>query len=150
MDATTHTNRNEAAISKYTNKIAWTTGSGKVATVTVELETETYSHRGFDGAVVTKPCCNLLAVATVEGMGDVGGTYRRVSDHHQGVAAQCGKLGIMEINAVRIDAAIAAIESSPEWAAKLAKRAKADAAAAAYDAGRKIVDNAMTGNGRTY
>ena len=136
------TQNTERSMSKYTTDITWTMGNGKTAAVTVELETEEYSHRSND-QIVTKPCCNLRTVATIQGMGEVGMAYRRTENHPQGVAAMCGKLGIMEANAIRIDAAIAAIKDSPEWAAKIAKEAKSEAEAASYYAGRAKVDAAM-------
>lgn len=123
--------------------ISWTTGAGKTATVTVELVTERrIGHDDHLGDII-KPCADINVTATVEGMGVVGYDYRRVDNHPQGVAATCGKLGILEANAARIDAAIAEFETTPEWQAQRSKEARAARDAAEYEAGRDKIERAM-------
>lgn len=132
----------------HTHTITWTLGNSKTATVTVDLVTE--RHVGtVHGRPVSKPCCRIEITAAIEGMGEVGTDYQRVTAHHQGLAAKCGRLGIMENNAARIDAAIAAIEAGPEWTAEQDRIAQRRIELDKIDAANTRIDRAM-GQGWSY
>jgi hypothetical protein len=122
--------------------ITWTMGNGKTATVDVTLVTE--RHLGtVHGQAVTRPCCKIKVVATIDGMGEVGYSYRRVDNHPQGVAAMCGKLGIMEANAQRIDAAIGELKAIPEWISHERAEEQAERDEADYQASTARIAAAM-------
>lgn len=142
MNSATKTNTNGAETMK--KQITWTTGNGKAATVTVELVTERYiGHDDYLGDL-TKPCADIRVSANIDGMGTVGHNYRRIDNHPQGVAAMCGKLGIMECNSARIDAAIAECKATPEYRAQAERERLANAEEAEYQAGRNRIMQAMS------
>ena len=121
------------------HEITWTGKTGKTATVTVELVTERTHYA--DGANVTVPCCEMRIEGSVSGHGVVGYNVRRVS--HPGIAGACGKLGIPAEQMDLIEAAIAEVEATPEWQAKLEREAEAHRQALEHEAGAARIERAM-------
>jgi len=121
-------------------EITWITGTGKEAKVTVSLETE--KTLWADGDEITVKCCEIKITAEVEGMGPIG-TGRPQSANHPQVVAKIGKLGIAAENLARINAAIAEVEATPEWAAKMARIAQAEKEGREYDAHRAMMRKVM-------
>jgi hypothetical protein len=98
-------------------EVNWELGSGKKATVTIEMVTEKAINT--DGDKFNIKTCEIDIVAKVEGMGVVG--YNLIEkDMGNGIVATIGKLGITADNLSRIKAAMATFETTPEWAAKIA------------------------------
>ena len=97
-------------------EITWKTGAGKEAKVTVDLITSKVNY--CDGDNVTVKCCDLVITAQVDGMGILG-MGRPQSVSAKGISGAIGKLGMVKENLDRVNAAIAEIEASPEWIAKI-------------------------------
>jgi hypothetical protein len=125
-------------------KITWTGKTGKTAAVTINLVTERTVSHYCDGhrTEITKPCCEIEIEGSVEGMGVLGRSVRRIDN--PAAAGCCGRLGIPEEQMVLIEAAIAEIKASPEWVAKLAREAQQDRMHAEYQADHDRVVKAMS------
>jgi len=122
-------------------EITWTTGTGKEARVTASLKLE--KTIWADGDNVTVSCCEMDITAEVEGLGCVGCGRPVKIDLRQGCIAKIGKLGINAENLTRINNAIAEIEATPEWAAKVARIAKTDKEGREYDKHRAMMRKVM-------
>lgn len=104
--------------------VEWTLKSGKQARVVVELITEKVVD--LDGDKCLVDCCEILVTAEVEGHGVVGtGRPWERDGLPDGCVACIGKLAFGAEQLQAIQAAIAEIEASPEWQAKLEAEAKA-------------------------
>lgn len=121
-------------------EITWITGTGKEAKVTVALKTERIIDA--DGDKVTVACCEMDITAEIEGMGIVGSGRPQKADHPVAVA-KIGKLGINADNLARINAAIAEVEATPEWIAKVARIAQAEKEGREYDKHRAMMRRVM-------
>jgi hypothetical protein len=119
-------------------EITWTLSTGKEAKVTVELTTEETINA--DGHKVTVPCCDMTIRAEIEGMGVVGWGHPQKA---QTAVAKIGKLGIIKDNLDRINAAIAEIEATPEWQAKIERAEKAAKESAEYERHRAKMKRVM-------
>lgn len=110
-------------------KIEWATSKG-LACVTVSLETSRTINA--DGEMVTVACCEMHIAATVAGQIVGTGSPIRRPMVVQGVqiAATLGKLAIRPEHLAQIDAAIAEVQATPEWQAKVARQAANRKAAA--------------------
>lgn len=125
-------------------EITWTTGAGKEAKVTVELVTEKVTDA--DGDKITVKCCEMIITASVDGMGILG-MGRPQRETKQGVAGRIGKLGMVKENLDRVNAAIAEIEASPEWIAKIARQKAAEKASIEIDAHQRRMAHIMATQG---
>ena len=123
------------------NEITWTTGTGKAARVEVELITSKVIDA--DGDKVTVACCEMEITAEIEGMGCVGTGRPMTITPQQGCVAKIGKLGIRPENLAKINAAIAEIEATPEWVAKIARRKQAEKEGREYEAHRRMMRRVM-------
>ncbi len=119
-------------------EIRWTLSDGRQAKVTVELVTSKIADA--DGHKVTVPCCEMMITAEVEGMGIVG-----LGDPQpaQTTAAKIGRLGIDQGNLDRINAAIAEVEATPEWRAKIAAEEHVAEHDAVYETHRAMMAKMM-------
>jgi hypothetical protein len=113
---------------KMKREITWATGDGREARVAVELITSKTTDA--DGDKITVDCCEIEITAAVNG--DIIGTGRPVKASHPVAVAKIGKLGINAANLARINAAIAEIEATPEWIAKVARMEASNKAANEY------------------
>ena len=95
-------------------EITWTLKTGKEAKVEIALILEETINA--DGDKITVKCCMMEIMASVEGMGIIGSGRPQKA---QTAAARIGKLGITQDNLDRINTAIAEIEATPEWQAKI-------------------------------
>ena len=95
-------------------EITWTTGTNQKATVTVELITSKVIDA--DGCQIWVRCCETRILATIDGQ--ITGIGIKYVNHPVAVA-KIGKLGISAANLDRINTAIAEIEATPEWQAKI-------------------------------
>ena len=127
-------------------RIEWKTSTGKKATVTVSLILE--EKINADGDIITVPACDMRIYAEVEGMGTVG--YGRPSQPVPAVKKQfpqvsgtIGKLAIMAPQMGQIKAAIDEIEATPEWQAKMKKRAQAEIESREYETHQARMKKAM-------
>ena len=121
-------------------EITWTTGTGKTATVIVSLITS--KTIDADGDKVTVACCEMEITADVDGIGYMG-SGRPVKANHPVAVAKIGNLGISAENLAKITAAIAEIEATPEWIAKVAGIAKAEKGGKEYEAHRAKMRRVM-------
>ena len=128
-----------------TQTITWTTAKHAFA-VTVELVTERVEY--CDGANVAVPCCDLRLAATVAGYGiaGTGRPNRNALNLPVGCVASIGKVAMSADVTAQVEAAIAAVEATPEWQAKIATIKASDAEASAYDAHAAMMRRAMRGN----
>lgn len=122
-------------------EITWITGTGKEAKVTVALKTERIIDA--DGDKVTVACCEMDITAEIEGMGFVGSGRPQKITPQQGCIARIGKLGINADNLARINAAIAEVEATPEWIAKVARITQAEKEGREYDKHRAMMRRVM-------
>lgn len=122
-------------------EITWTTGTGKEAKVTVALKTE--KTIWADGDNVTVACCEMDITAEVDGLGCIGTGRPMKITPQQGCIAKIGKLGISAENLNRINAAIAEVEATPEWIAKVARIAQAEKEGREYDKHRAMMRRVM-------
>jgi hypothetical protein len=121
-------------------EITWTTGAGKKATVTVELKTkETLFSDGWNSEV---SCCKMEILAEVEGMGCIG-TGRPMKTGQAAAPWKIGKLGLIPANAEKVFAAIAEVEATPEWQAKIENEKKAEEESREYEAHRAKMKKIM-------
>lgn len=122
--------------------VAWMTGTGKQATVDIELVTSRTIN--LDGDKHTVPCCEIEITASVEGLGIVGtGEPTTIPANGRNLVACIGKLGLTSETRALVEAAIAEIKASPEWTAKVAAQAAAIASSAQYEAGRERMHRVM-------
>ncbi len=119
-------------------EISWTLNNGKVARVMIELRTS--ETLNADGYKVDVSCCEMDIRASVDGIGVVG--YGR-PQQAQTMTAKIGKLGIAYDNLDKINAAIAEIEATPEWQAKIAQAEQAERESAEYDKHRAKMKRVM-------
>jgi hypothetical protein len=123
-------------------EITWTLSTGKEAKVTIELITK--ETIWADGDNVTIKCCKMAIVAEVEGHGCVGTTKpNSIPKNDRGLVAAIGKLGINRENLDKINAAIAEIEATPEWQAKIKGMEIAARESAEYEAHRAKMRKVM-------
>jgi hypothetical protein len=132
--AKTHNTNKEAVMEK---RIEWKTSTGKKASVEVSLVLE--ERINADGDIVTVPACDMRITAEVEGMGTVGcghpsNPVPAVKKQYPQVVGTIGKLAIMAPQMDQIKAAIAEFEATPEWQAKMKKRAQAEIESREYEA----------------
>jgi hypothetical protein len=120
-------------------EITWITGTGKEAKVTVALKLE---KEIWIDQPATVACCEMDITAEIEGMGFVGSGRPQKADHPVAVA-KIGKLGINADNLARINAAIAEVEATPEWIAKVARIAQAEKEGREYDKHRAMMRRVM-------
>lgn len=120
-------------------EITWITGTGKEAKVTVALKLE---KEIWIDQPATVACCEIDITAEIEGMGIVGSGRPQKADHPVAVA-KIGKLGINADNLARINAAIAEVEATPEWIAKVARIAQAEKEGREYDKHRAMMRRVM-------
>jgi hypothetical protein len=126
-------------------EITWTLNSGAKATVAIELITSrTVSADGYEAEVA---CCDMVIEAEAAGR-DCGGTIINPMPKPQTVNGRLythviGKLAIPADKMQEINAAITEIESTPEWQAKLARRAAADEADRKYEQHRATMRKVM-------
>jgi hypothetical protein len=120
-------------------EITWITGTGKEAKVTVALKLE---KEIWIDQPATVACCEMDITAEIEGMGIVGSGRPQKADHPVAVA-KIGKLGINADNLARINAAIAEVEATPEWIAKVARIAQAEKEGREYDKHRAMMRRVM-------
>lgn len=122
-----------------TTKIDWTTRDGRQAIVEVNFaSSETINA---DGHLVEVPRCQLNICATVAGM--TVGYGRPVPTGIDATPTAIGKLAMSFENGARVSAAIAAVEATSEWQAKLAAEESAKRGAAKYNAGRRQMRKVM-------
>lgn len=123
-------------------EITWTLSTGKEAKVTVELITK--ETIWADGDNVEVNCCEMKITAEVEGNGCIGTTRpTSIPKNDRGLVAAIGKLGINRDNLNRINAAIAEIEATPEWQAKIKGMEIAARESAEYEAHRAKMRKVM-------
>lgn len=120
-------------------EITWITGTGKEAKVTVALKLE---KEIWIDQPATVACCEMDITAEIEGMVIVGSGRPQKADHPVAVA-KIGKLGINADNLARINAAIAEVEATPEWIAKVARIAQAEKEGREYDKHRAMMRRVM-------
>jgi len=120
-------------------EITWITGTGKEAKVTVALKLE---KEIWIDEPSTVACCEMEITAEIDGMGIVGSGRPQQADHPVAVA-KIGKLGIGADNLARINGAIAEIEATPEWTAKVARIAQAEKEGREYDKHRAMMRRVM-------
>ncbi len=102
-------------------EITWTLGDGRKATYTVELELE--KEINLDGDISTVPCCEINQSMYVPCMGFIEAYAEKLPKpvkHNSGkiLVGKIGNIGITQDIYDQIQAAIAEVESSPEWQAK--------------------------------
>ena len=126
-----------------TKKIEWTLTSGKKASVTIELQTT--KTIDADGDKFDVKCCEMHILGEVQGLGTVGYTIARTPVTVAGTTypATIGKLAIPADKLLEIDAAIAEIEATPEWRAKVAAEERALAADLEYEKHREKMRKIM-------
>jgi hypothetical protein len=122
-------------------EITWTTNTGKAVKVIVGLITSKVIDA--DGDKVTVACCEMEIIAEIDGMGCVGTGRPQTITPQQGYIAKIGKLGIRPENLTKINAAIAEIEATPEWVAKVARRKQAEKEGREYEAHRAMMRRVM-------
>ncbi len=122
-------------------EITWTTNTGKAVKVIVGLITSKVIDA--DGDKVTVACCEMEIIAEIDGMGCVGTGRPQTITPQQGCIAKIGKLGIRPENLTKINAAIAEIEATPEWVAKVARRKQAEKEGREYEAHRAMMRRVM-------
>jgi len=131
-------------MSNLTQKIEWTTKSGKAVVVTMEIQTS--KEINTDGDKVTVPCCNMHTTATVDGQ-TVGYSINSINASHPahklGAVAMCGNLCITQANYDAIKAAQTELESTPEWQAKVARQEASDKVNKECDAHRAMMRKVM-------
>ena len=131
-------------MSNLTKTVTWTTKSNKAVVVTMTIETS--REISVDGDKVTVPCCDWHTTATVDGQ-TVGYGINTISASHPahklGAVAMCGNLCITQTNYGAIKAAQTALESTPEWQAKVARQEASDKASREYDAHRAMMRKVM-------
>lgn len=111
--------------------IEWKTGTGQRASVEVEMIT--WKTIDADGITVEVECCEMQITGRVDGVITGIGLHEI---EHPLVAAKVGKLGIARENLDRIKTAIAEIEATPEWTAKVERERINRSAHAEIDAAR--------------
>lgn len=133
-------------MSKNKKVIKWVSQSGKNVSVEIELVLSERVWADGDEVVVNK--CEINIAAEAEGMGCIG--YGRPSEPVAaakkalpGCAGMIGKLVIMPAEMDRINAAIAELESRPEWQAKIARQKQAEKESAEYNAHRAKMRKVM-------
>ena len=126
-----------------TKKIEWTLTSGKKAAVTIELQTTRTIDA--DGDKFEVACCEMYITGQVDGVGDVGCKITRTPVAAGGTTypATIGKLAIPADKLAEIDAAVAEIEATPEWRAKVVAEERALAASLKYEAHREKMRKIM-------
>ena len=121
-------------------EITWEIKDGKKAMVEIALILSRVLNA--DGHKVRVPCCEIGVIATVEGSGCVG-TGRPSAVNQQGCVARIGKLGIPADQLAEIKAAIAEIEATPEWQAKIDRQKKSEKEGREYEAHREMMRKVM-------
>ena len=126
-----------------TKKIEWTLTSGKKASVTIDHQTTRAIDA--DGDKIDVKCCEMHITGEVQGLGSVGYTITRrpVTVAGNTYPATIGKLAIPADKLAEIDAAIAEIEATPEWRAKVAAEERALAADLEYEKHREKMRKIM-------
>ena len=115
-------------------QIKWETKTGKKVVVTVELTlSETVN---LDGQKIEVERCEKSIKAEVEGMGVVAFSEpRKAASLPAGVVAVMGgKLGLSQENYDLVMAAIARLEATPEWQAKIEAQKENDKNNEEYEA----------------
>lgn len=121
----------------YTKKHSWTLSSGKIATVTVDLQIQ--KRIWLDGHESMHPCCDIWILAEVEGQGIVGSDEpQKILSHPQAIA-RIGRLALTQDNYDAVMSMIAAIKAVPEWQAKIAAEKIAVEAQKKYYASQKLL-----------
>jgi hypothetical protein len=117
-------------------QIKWNATNGKEITVTVEL---TLSETVWaDGDEVEVKCCKINIKAEVEGMGTIATSapYKRdnIKSPLGDAVAVMGKLALNQEKYDLIMGAIAKLEATPEWQAKMEAKKQAAKIDAEYEA----------------
>lgn len=133
-----------------TRTITWTTRTGKTATVTVSLITSIEDRINADGHVVdvTKPCCEIEVVGSIEGLGVVG---RGIPREPRGPLASkvpaghriMGKLCVPVAECEMVETAVAEIEASEYVTAWRAKQSAARQVSESCEASSRRVARMM-------
>ena len=126
-----------------TKKIEWNLTSGKKASVTIDHQTT--KSCDADGYKCEVACCEMYITGQVDGVGDVGCKITRTPVEAGGTTypATIGKLAIPADKLAEIDAAVAEIEATPEWRAKVVAEERALAASLKYEAHREKMRKIM-------
>ena len=126
-----------------TKRASWMTGTGKQATVDVELVTRRTID--LDGDKCTVACCEIEITASVEGMGMIGSgePTTDVAANSKGLVARIGSLGLTAETLALVEAAIVEVKTSPEWLAQVAGQAAAIESGRRYDEHRERMRRAM-------
>lgn len=118
------------------NEIRWETQDGRPVVVTVTLKTERFIGHDDWAGDITKPCCQIRVEATIAGK-DAGGLgyMSEVNDpKYPEIVARIGNLGIKQVNADRVCAALAEIENSEYVQQWREKERRAEEEIADYEA----------------
>lgn len=127
-----------------TRKIEWALSTGRPASVTIELITSRKVWAdGYDTEVA---CCEMMI--DIEAAGRDCGSIINEMPKPQAINGTlythyAGKLAIPADKMQEINAAIAEIEATPEWQAKLARQAAAEEADRKYEAHREQMRKVM-------
>lgn len=131
-----------------TQRIEWTTESGKAASVVVSLERRTRrtGTSEWTGQALTRDEGWVIATAgDVEGMEHREWTNLTRRSPFPGYAGVIGKLAIPDAQMAEIEAAIAALKDTPEWQEQEAARAAHKAEMAGLEESRRQIERAMEG-----
>jgi hypothetical protein len=121
---------------KMKEQIKWNAANGKQITVTVALQLKETIYA--DGDNVEVDCCKMHIDAVVEDMGTMATSAPRKSNKLPAgfVAIMGSKLVLSQENYDRVMAAIAKLEATPQWQAKVAAQKQADKSEQEYEAHR--------------
>jgi len=128
--------------------VSWKIKDGRTATVKISI----YKRRrmikdGWGNETPTEDPANnwsILYSAKVEGVGEVNGCNRPISDDcPAGYAGQLGKLGFKADTREQIESAIAEVEASDDWKRHLAAEAEAEKGEEEYWEHRNKIEKAM-------
>jgi len=104
-------------------EIKWQAANGKELKIIVDLVTS--REINADGDKVTVDCCELNVRAYADD-NCVGYEEPVMITTHPGLVAKIGKIGLTQANYDLIMAAIAEVKATPEWQAKMVKKAAAE------------------------
>ena len=119
--------------------VTWKTETGKKVEAKISLETE--KTIWADGDKVVVACCEMRIIATIDEQ--FVGSGKPEKANHPTCVAKIGKLGITTEHLTLINAAIARVEASPEWQAKLQRIIKAEKEGREYETHRERMRKIM-------
>lgn len=113
----------ELETSTTTETVSWNTKDGREVIYTAEIILS--EEINADGYKVTVNCCKIVESITIGGATE-GGWWRNPTppSKRAGAVKQYGSLAVLAESWSRIEAALGAIKSHPEWVANEARRAK--------------------------